>query len=84
MTVKELIELLENEDPTLQVFMSSDSEGNSYQLVDKGFGESPYYRDGSYFEPVEPEDVEDGEYEDEDLKIGLFIYPGYPLADYPE
>lgn len=85
MTVKELIEELQTMPQDKEIFMSSDSEGNSYQLVDRNFGLYPYYRDGYHFEPCDPDDVLNGEYDGDDIiDVGVFLYPGYPPSDYPE
>lgn len=68
MTVQELIEMLEQYDPTALVVISSDPEGNSYspiEDIEEGFfdtKESTYYSEEEFL-GVTPEDeyIEDDE-----------------------
>jgi len=74
MNIKQLIEVLSHLPEDSEVFMASDEEGNSYSVIDPDFGCCPYYINADNIEPVEPDDMLEG---DEDLPIGVFIYPGY-------
>ena len=48
LTVAELIELLQDQDPDAHVIVSCDSEGNSYSPVTSNIGEGVYEPTGIY------------------------------------
>jgi hypothetical protein len=78
MTVKELIAELQKFDPEAVVIAAKDDEGNGYSPVEPSATQllpevyTNTWADGSKhrwlrFEPVHPQDVADGEYDDEDV-----------------
>jgi hypothetical protein len=75
MTKTELLAILEQYEDDDIFLVSSDEEGNSYREADLGEPEKAYF-DGDEWQPMHPEDIENGEYdgiEDEDIKrVGVF------------
>ena len=68
MTIKKLIKLLQKENQNRHVALAGDSEGNSFALLEEGFGEYEFIRGGKSIKVIVlfPED----EYlEDKNLRI---------------
>jgi len=76
MTVKELIKLLERENPEAEVILASDSEGNTYHFLYPEFEYAPMATLSPWWhEPMRPDEI------DEDIKVetipALILYPDH-------
>lgn len=69
MTVQELIELLEVEDPNATIILSSDAEGNNFSPVDETYSTGVYRPYSSYAGDFYPtSDDTEFEWDDSDLE----------------
>lgn len=83
MTVKELIQMLKDEDQDRIIILAKDSEGNNYSPISQYWAgnyiaETTWYGE-AYLDQLTEEDIEDG-YSEEDVKAGqkaLFLIPTY-------
>ena len=71
MKIKQLIKLLEKEDPNRIVLIASDSEGNSYHLFGGFFGLANCQKNGHEYEIWD----EDDEEEERKGKPAFVLYP---------
>lgn len=79
MKVKELIELLQGQDPEAEVILQKDAEGNGYSPL-AGADPSLYRADTTYSgEPLHPDDIEDGYYDDADLAAAVAAIVLWPI-----
>ena len=81
MIVRELIQLLQQEDPSARVFLSKDGEGESVSLLDSSF-ENGGYEDGEFVFPDEEFVFHRDEEDDEDKSDKCFEFPAiclYPV-----
>lgn len=67
MTVKELIEQLQEYKPNTEVIVSCDSEGNTYTRCGRVYSCKTRTSNDYCFEVICDEDIESGYYDDEDL-----------------
>lgn len=83
MKVRELIELLQQEDPEREVILSRDAEGNGYSPCDGEFGTGAYRPttawSGEYGIEALTDVLEAGGYTDEDVVEGIPALVLYPM-----
>jgi hypothetical protein len=78
MTVAELIEVLQGLDPDRKVILQKDAEGNGFSPFGDWY-EALYRAESTWSgEVLHPQDIEDGEYDDETLEAAEKVVVFWP------